>query len=171
MNAQRYNAGARALHWIIAVMIIANLITGLFHDAMKGISVMPTHKAIGLTVLVLSVLRLVWRLMYKPPPSPGYHTGFEVFVSKVMHGLLYVLMIAMPLSGWIMSSPGPRPLTWFGIFDWPKLAVVKDSPLAEFAHNFHGIGGWITLLLILGHVGAALRHHFILKDGTLRRML
>jgi len=172
MGNDRYNAGARALHWTIAVLILANLASGLLHDALEGVvAVMPVHKAIGLTVLVLSLVRLGWRMAWKAPPYPASMGRGEIALAHAVHGLLYAFMIAMPLSGWIMASAGKYPLSWFGLFDWPKLAVTKGSTLYEVGHGFHGTGGWILLALALGHVAAALRHRFVLRDGVLRRML
>lgn len=85
--------------------------------------------------------------------------------------LLYGLMLAMPLSGWIMASAGKYPLTWFGLFDLPKLPVTRADPLYELGHEGHEILGWVMLALVIFHVGAALRHHFVLRDNVLQRML
>ncbi|GGZ05312.1 cytochrome b [Novosphingobium colocasiae] len=172
MQADRYNAVARLLHWLIAAMIAINLATGLLHDPLeKLIRLMPFHKALGLTVLVLSCARLGWRLAWTAPPTlPGMGAA-EIAAARGVHVVLYALMIAMPLSGWIMSSASTYPLSWFGLFAVPKLAVAKGSALAGFAHEFHELGGWIMLALVAGHALAALRHHFILRDGVLRRML
>jgi len=172
MDDVKYNAGARALHWLIALLIIANLASGLLNEALeKTIELMPTHKAIGMTVLVLSLVRLVWRLTWTAPAYPASLSGFEVMAAKAVHVLLYIFMIGMPLSGWIFVSPGKYPLNWFGLFDIAKLPVVKDSLLAGIGHEFHEIGGWLMLALVIGHAGAALRHHFVLKDGVMRRMM
>lgn len=172
MDDVKYNAGARALHWLIALLIIANLASGLLHDALeKTVNLMPTHKAIGMSVLALSLVRLAWRMAWTAPAYPTTMARLEVMAAKAVHVLLYVFMIGMPLSGWILVSPGKYPLSWFGLFDIPKLPVVKDSVLAGIGHEFHEIGGWLMLALVLGHAGAALRHHFVLKDGVLRRMM
>ncbi|EJU11596.1 cytochrome B561 [Sphingomonas sp. LH128] len=165
MNTMKYNAGARTLHWIIALLIIGNLASGLLHFAI------PVHKAIGLTVLVLSLARLGWRMAWKAPPYPASMSRAEVGLAHAVHGVLYLFMIAMPLSGWIIASAGKYPLSWFGVFQWPKLSVVKGSAIYGAGHEFHEIGGWVLLVLVLGHIAAALRHHFMLKDGVLRRML
>lgn len=171
MQATRYNAGARTLHWVIAVLIILNLILGLFHDALgSAFAVIPFHKSVGLTILVLSVLRLAWRMTWKAPPYPGSLPASEIAIARTVHAILYVLMIAMPLSGWIMSSAGKYPLTFFGLFDWPKFAVTRGDLLVKVGQNFHGIGGWILLVLALGHIAAALRHQLLLKDGVFQRM-
>ncbi|MBC2665141.1 cytochrome b [Novosphingobium flavum] len=168
----KYALRARVLHWTIAALILFNLATGLLHDPLEDvINLIPVHKSVGLTVLVLSVLRLALRLTWTAPPYPATMTAFEVGAARAVHAALYLFMVLMPLSGWIMSSAGTRPLAWFGLFDWPKLAVVKDSALHVAGREFHEIGGWVLLVLALGHIAAALRHHFVIRDGILRRML
>ncbi|MCJ2182652.1 cytochrome b [Novosphingobium sp. 1949] len=172
MTDTKYNAGARALHWLIALLIVVNIALGLLHDPLEEVvSLMPAHKAIGMSVLALSVVRLGWRMAWTAPAYPASMTALETRAAKLLHGVLYLFMIAMPLSGWIMSSAGKYPLSWFGLFDLPKLPVVKDSPIAGIAHEMHEVGGYLLIALVLGHVLAALRHHFVLKDGILRRML
>lgn len=165
MGNAKYNAGARTLHWIIAALILGNLASGLLDFAI------PVHKAIGMTVLALSVVRLGWRLAWKAPPYPASMSRAEVGAAHGVHALLYLFMVGMPLSGWIFSSAGKYPLTWFGLIELPKLAVTKGSALVSAGRSFHEIGGWLLLALVAGHIAAALRHHFMLKDGVLRRML
>ncbi|MFC6620874.1 cytochrome b [Novosphingobium panipatense] len=172
MDYAKYNAGARALHWITAVIIVANLAGGLLKESLSDVvPIMPVHKATGVTVLALSLIRLGWRLTWRAPAYPATMGRLERGLAHSVHGLLYLLMIAMPLSGWIMSSGGKYPISWFGLFEWPKLPVPRGSVLQEFGAQFHETAGWLMLALVLGHVAAALRHHFILKDGVLRRML
>lgn len=175
MNEQlltRYNGVARALHWIIAIAIIAEITMGLGHDAMKDMfPVMPIHKATGITILALSLFRLVWRLTHKVPPLPATLPGWQVGAAHGLHWLFYVMVIAVPMTGWIMSSASPYPLEWFGLFPIPKWAVSKGSPIADAAHEAHEIMGLLFIPLILLHVGAALHHHFMLKNDVVRRML
>jgi cytochrome b561 len=169
--AERYNAVARALHWIIAALIIGNLAGGLLHDALEDvINLMPLHKASGMTVLALSLVRIAWRFTWRAPAHPAGMSAFEGFAAKATHGVFYALMLAMPVTGWIMASAGKYPLTWFGLFDLPKLPVTRDDPLYGIGHEGHELLGWVFLALVILHVGAALRHHFILKDNVLRRM-
>ena len=171
VSDERYNAVARALHWIIAVLIIGNIAGGLLHEPLEDVvNLMPLHKASGLTVLVLSLVRIAWRLTWRAPAQPAGMSAFEVFAAKTTHIVFYALMLAMPLTGWIMASAGKYPLSWFGLFDWPKLAVTRESPVYGIAHEGHELLGWLTLALVVLHVGAALRHHFLLKDNVLRRM-
>jgi cytochrome b561 len=166
----RYNAGARAFHAAIAVLVVTNLALGLGHDALEDtFNVMPLHKSIGITVLGLSVLRLLWRLTWTTPPYDPPLGRFDAALTKAVHWTFYALILIMPLTGWIMTSAGERPLAWFGV-PFPKLAVEKGSALYEIGHEGHEILGWAMLALVVLHVAAALRHHYVLKDTVLRRM-
>jgi cytochrome b561 len=168
----KYNGIARTLHWLIAIGIIAALILGLNHDAWKTTPWMPgVHKSLGLTVLALSLVRLGWRFTHTPPALPSSMPGWQAALAKATHWLFYIMMIGVPLSGWIFSSSGPYPLNWFGLFDIPKLAVEKGSMLAEATHEGHEIMGKLFIPLLALHILAAFYHHFRLKDGVLRRML
>lgn len=169
---EKYNRGARAFHWAIAIFIIINLAVGLLHEPLeKTVNLIPLHKALGLTVLVLTLGRIGWRLAWTKPPLPGSVTPFERAAASATHFLLYVLMLAMPLTGWIFSSAGKFPLSFFGLFDWPKLPVTKENPIVGVSHEGHEVLGWVMLALVVLHVAAALRHQFVLRDGILRRML
>ncbi|RVQ66083.1 cytochrome b [Croceicoccus ponticola] len=167
----RYNGVARALHWTIAVLIIGNLLGGFLHDALEPfVRIMPLHKAVGLTVLALSLVRAVWRLTSKAPPLPADMSRWETGAAHATHFAFYLLIIALPLTGWIVASAGKYPLSWFGLFDVPKLAVTRDDALYAIGHEGHELMGVMAAVLIALHVGAALRHHFVLKDNVLRRM-
>nr|WP_260927814.1 cytochrome b [Novosphingobium sp. 9] len=169
---EKYNGVARALHWSIAVLIICNLLSGILHEPLHmGAVLIPSHKAIGLTVLVLSVARLLWRLTWTHPPYPSHMPGWERGAATLVHVLLYVGMIGMPLSGWIFASASPRDLSWFGLFDWPKLPFAKGDALVGFSHEFHTVFGYSMAVVLVLHIAAALRHHFVLRDTVLRRML
>lgn len=172
IRTDRYSSVAIAFHWTIAALVLINLAIGLFHDAMpRGWGVMPIHKAIGITVLVLSLGRLAWRLSHRPPPFAPETAAWERASARLVHASFYVLMIVLPLSGWAMSSygePSPRPLTWFGLFDIPYLPV--DKAMAGAAGDAHELLGYVMAALLVLHVAAALRHHLILRDATLARM-
>lgn len=166
-----YNRVARVLHWTIGGLIIINLFLGIFHDPLgKAFPVMPIHKSIGLTVLALSLFRLGWRLTHPAPPLPDTLARWEKAAAHGLHWIFYALMIVLPMTGWIFSSAGDRPLQFFWLFDVPKFAVEKGSPLAEGTHNAHVVLGFLWVALLIGHVGAALRHRFIIKDGVFERM-
>lgn len=169
--AQRYNRGARLLHWAIALLIIANILLGIAHACInKDWPVIPLHKSIGLTVLALTMLRIVWRAGHRPPPLPTQMPRWEKGAAHGLHGLFYALMLALPLTGWVMSSAGQYPLRWFNLFVVPKFAVAKGDVLVAFSHGSHGVLGLVFGALIVLHVAAALRHHLVLKDDVLARM-
>lgn len=170
-EGQRYTTVAVWLHWLIAVLIIANITLGIFSDPLgKLISgLMNIHKSIGLTVLALSVIALIWRITHRPPSMPSSMSPGMQRAAKAMHHILYVLMVLLPLSGWIMSSAGPRPLNWFNVFDVPKFAVERGDAIVTAA-GFHGELGLIFGLLAVGHIGAALWHHFVRRDQLIARM-
>jgi cytochrome b561 len=167
----RYSAVAIAFHWTIALFVIANLTTGLLHDSIPALRAwMPGHKALGITVLVLTAARIAWRIGHRAPaPMPGTPRWQHV-LAHASHGLLYLLLLAMPLSGWVMASPpeGRRPLSWFGLFDIPYLPATEAA--ADGAHSAHGVLGWLMLALVALHVAAALWHHMVLRDRVLARM-
>jgi len=161
----RYSRVAMWFHWTIAALVIVNLVIGIFHDAIGG---MPIHKAVGITVLALTAGRVAWRLGHRPPPLPPHTAGWEKGVAHATHWALYLLMIAMPVSGWVMTSAGTRPLSWFGLFEIPKLPV--DKAAGALGSQAHGVLGWVMLALVVLHVAAALRHWLILRDGVFARM-
>ncbi len=172
VRTDRYTHGAIAFHWLIAVAIVFNLVMGIWHDSMpRAWSVMPVHKAVGITVLALSIARLAWRLTHRPPPLPSTAPAWERTVAAATHWTLYFLTIAVPLTGWMMSSVGtpPRPLNWFGLFPIPYLPIGKAA--GGFGHDAHQVLGYALAALVVLHVLAALRHHLLLRDSTLVRML
>lgn len=172
MTLEKYNRGAQVFHWTIAALVIVNLAFGLLHEPLeKAVNLMPTHKAIGLTVLVLTLGRIAWRLRWTKPPLPDSIGPFDRAVASATHLVLYILMLALPLTGWIFSSPSKSPLTWFGLFDLPRLPVTKDGPLVGPSHEAHEILAFVMLALVVLHIAAALRHHFVLKNGLIRRMI
>jgi cytochrome b561 len=168
----RYSTGAIWFHWIIAALVIVNLTIGIFHESLlKGVhGAMPLHKSIGLTVLVLTVLRIVWRLMHPVPQLPVDMPAWQRLAAHLTHWGLYALLLIMPLTGWAMvSNPRhPSPLEWFGV-QVPFLPVAK--PVSGIAHQSHTLLGWLMLGLVVLHILAALRHHIVLRDPVLARML
>lgn len=167
---ERYTRGAIAFHWTIAALIVCNLWLGLFHDDLPSDwKVMPVHKAVGISILALTIARIGWRLAHRAPPPPRDLPRWQQLVARATHYLLYFLMLAMPLTGWAMSSgPKPRPLTWFGLFDIPYLPVSKAG--SGWSHDAHALLGWGLIALLALHVAAALYHHFLLRDNVLVRM-
>jgi cytochrome b561 len=135
------------------------------------------HKSVGMTILALSVLRLVWRLLHKPPPLPASMPAWEMRAAKATHAFLYALLIVLPITGWAVVSASPLniPTVLYGVLPLPHLPVIselEDKRAAESALALvHDIAGWILLILLAGHIGAALRHHFLVHDDVLVRML
>ena len=172
-RADRYHQVAVWFHWSIALLVLVNLALGLLHESLfDGIGwVIPVHKSIGFTVLALTLGRIAWRLTHRPPPHPPGMPAWERLSAGAVHLLFYGLMLALPLSGWAMVSRPlrRRPLDFFGLFDMPYLPVGQAA--GTVARNAHGLLGWVMLALIVLHVAAALRHHFLLRDTVLARML
>ena len=172
----RYSLGAIALHWAIALLIGLNFAAAwVAEDAPRAEAqqIMANHKAIGITVLVLSLLRLLWRLMHKAPPLLESLKPWEAATAKVVHWLFYVLLIALPLAGWAMhlTETGGMPVRWFGLFDIPGLPIAKDKHLGETFSDMHSFLATLMLVLAGLHVLASLKHVFIDRDGTMRRIL
>lgn len=165
--ADRYDGVAIAFHWSIALLVILNLVSGLAYRPLFF-----THKAVGITVLALSLGRVLWRLSHRVPPPPRDIPGWQQLAARGTHWALYALILIMPLTGWLMSSASEkrRPLNWFGLFDIPYLPV-GPGPLGDASHEAHELLGWLTLALVVVHVAAALRHHYVLRDRVLSRML
>ncbi len=174
MNNPRYNSTSIALHWLIAIGLIGTFALGLY---MTDLSLSPTklklyswHKWAGMSLLVFALIRLLWRLTHPAPKLPSHMSGFMQDIANLMHWILYLLMFAIPLSGWLMSSAQGFPVVWFGVLPLPDL-VAKDPALGENLKNLHIVLNYSFLALLAAHIGAALKHHFIDKDTVLTRML
>lgn len=169
-----YTSTAKALHWGIAVLIFGMLALGFY---MTGLSLSPTklqlyswHKWVGVSVFVLVVLRLAWRVAHRPPALPSHMAPIERLAAHLGHHLLYLVMFAIPLSGWLMSSAKGFQTVWFGVLPIPDL-VAKDKALGDLLQTVHLALNFVLIAVLLGHIGAALKHHFINKDEVLTRML
>ncbi|MEO1969858.1 MAG: cytochrome b [Sphingomonadaceae bacterium] len=172
IDSLRYNRAARILHWLIALMVIANLLSGFLHDQLAPyFRLMPLHKSTGLTILILSFIRLGWRAAWRRPPYPASVGRTEIAVANAVQATFYGLMIAMPVTGWIIASAGKYPLSWFGLADITKFQVDRNAAIYHTSHGMHEILGWLFLALIVLHVAAGLRHHLLLRDNVLRRMV
>lgn len=171
-DGERYSRVARSLHWIIAALVLGNIAGGMFNDSLSKLyeGITQLHKSVGLTIIVLTICRIGWRLTHKPPPLPDSVPPFELVSAGFVHGLFYTLLLLMPLTGWIFVSAGKYPLSWFWLVDVPKFALTKADPIVGLARSGHEIMGWTFLALATLHIAAALRHHFIVKDAVLRRM-
>ncbi len=178
----RYNRIAIILHWTIAIIILALIPVGLtMEDAPKAIqgTVYQMHKSFGLMVLFLSLARLGWRLVNPPPPLPDSMAAWEKRAAIITHWAFYVLIIALPLSGWMLVSSSPKniPTMFLTLFHWPhiwflaQLDVAQKKALAALFDKTHVLLAYGAIVLIVLHVGAALRHQYILKDNEMARMI
>ncbi|HEY0301800.1 MAG TPA: cytochrome b [Rhizomicrobium sp.] len=180
----RYGSVAMTFHWIIAVLLIANIALGLYAVGLpRGdpgkFALFQFHKSIGLTVLALSLLRLGWRLINTVPPLPlGMHPAVAFF-ARATHVTFYLLIILIPLSGWVMVSASPlgNGTLFFGLFTLPNLPLFGGLPRAELKpwHELfeaaHVYLAWASIALIPIHVVAALYHQLLRRDDVLRRMV
>ena len=170
----RWGSVAQAFHWLIAALIVVQGAIGL---TMVELGMTPTkvkvfalHKSIGLTVLALVLLRLAWRLTQRAPrevPMPRW----QLAAARTSHFLLYVLILALPFSGWLFNSAANFPLEWFGMFHVPSLTRGLDPVLKAFALRAHVVLFWVLVAVVVVHVFAALWHHFRQRDEVLLRML
>lgn len=179
MKSERYDNVAIALHWLIAVLVLTNIVLGLLFTnspaAEAGTSSLPQwHKSVGLTVLLLSLIRLGWRIFHSAPPLEGPYAG----LARTVHYVFYVLLIAIPLAGWSVVSISPRsiPTRYFFLFVWPHIGFLHNLPIALRRHEIstavalHNGLAFSALGLIVLHVAAAL-YHQRRRDGTLGRMI
>jgi cytochrome b561 len=172
---QRYTSTAVLLHWLIALLVISGFTMGLVMTDIPGIT--PTklkyyswHKWIGVTVLALAALRLLWRARHAPPPYPASMQGWEKSAAHGLHALLYVLIFAVPLSGYFYTLAAGVPVVYLGLFQLPVL-IEPNPALKPVLKQVHF---WLTMLLagaVAVHVAAALKHQFIDRDGVFKRML
>lgn len=175
MNAvpTHWNRLSRWLHWLIAALIVGIGTVGLLMVQMAPsidkLKIYTLHKSFGIAVLMLVALRLVWRLATRVPPAvPG--PLWQQRMASAMHFVLYVLMFAVPLSGWLFNSAANSPFRWFGLVHVPEIWS-PDLRMKHYAREFHEIAFWVLIALVVAHAAAAFKHHFLDRDDTLRRML
>jgi len=180
----RYDAVAMSLHWLIAALLVANIVLAWYFNTLVGLQkIEPTqlHKSIGITILLLSVLRLAWRIARPPPPLPAQIRGWERFATGSVHLLFYVVMLGMPLTGWAFTSASRLirafPITLYGLAPWPAigpLTRLAPRPMHQAHRLFltgHVLLADLAYALIALHVAAAVRHQFIRRDGVAARMV
>lgn len=168
-----YTRTAVSLHWLIATLIGVALVMGWVMTDMGvtplKLKVYNWHKWVGITVLWLAVLRIVWRATHRPPPLLPM-PAWQRLAAQALHALLYLLMLAQPLSGWIFSNASGFPIVYLRLVRLPDL-VARNKALAERWQGIHETLGWLLVAAVALHMLAALKHHLIDKDDTLRRML
>ena len=171
----RYTAFAQGVHWLTVLLIFAILpiawhMTTLPREDPTRETWFTIHKSIGMTVLALSVIRIVWRALHPPPPLPGTMARIEAGAAVVSHWLLYAVLFLMPISGYLLSAAGGHPVNYFGLFEIPNI-VPRNSDLARSAAAVHILGQWAVYALIALHVLATAWHLTARRDDVLARML
>ncbi len=165
---------AIGLHWTIALLIVATFPLGLYmHDlplSLQKLRLFSFHKWIGVTVLALVLVRATWRATHRPPRLPDTMPPWERAAARIMCLLLYVLMIAVPISGWLMSSAQGFQTVWFGILPLPDI-VAKDRLLAHSLSELHTALSFFMMACVGLHLAAALKHHFFTRDDVLCKMM
>ncbi|HEY0063784.1 MAG TPA: cytochrome b [Telluria sp.] len=172
---QRYTNTAILFHWLIALLIIGAFTMGVIMTDIPGIT--PTklkyyswHKWAGVSILALAALRLLWRLTHRAPAYPDAMPGWQKSAANLLHGTLYLLMFAVPLSGYFYTLSAGIPVVWFGLIELP----VVMGPDPALKPILKGVHYWLNMAMlgaVAAHVLAALKHHFIDRDGVLKRML
>jgi cytochrome b561 len=187
VEGQKYTKVAIWLHWLVAIGIIVNVLLAWVwplgdHNDAIGEYVRPmidTHKAVGLTVLGLAVLRLLWRISHRPPPFPPSYKPWEATLAHVVHWGLYFVILAMPITGYVMDSAWDKavdnPIKWFGLFEIPRLGFLINLPpdSKKWAHDTfgaaHGLIAYLVYALFVLHIAGALKHQ-LQGHRELRRM-
>ncbi len=173
-TAQSWGAVAKSFHWVLALLILCQLALGKIAEGARlsplKLDLFVWHKSIGLTILLLVILRLAWRLNNPPPSTPAGIPAWETKLARIGHILLYVLMFAVPMTGWWISDTSRIPFKVFWLVPVPDL-IATDKGMSELASEVHGALTTLLLLIVLIHIAAALRHHFFLHNRILTRML
>lgn len=174
MSTPSYTRTAVALHWLIAALIFTTFPLGVY---MHELAVSPTrvqlfsyHKWIGVTIFLLAVIRVAWRWSHPAPPPVAGTPAWQRLTAAATHHLLYLLVIVIPVSGWLMSSAKGVPTVWLGLVPLPDL-VSKNEELAELLEEVHESLNFGLLLLVVLHLVGALKHRFIDRDEVMARML
>lgn len=173
-ESTRYTTFAMVLHWLMALVITGLFVLGIYmHDlpfSPTKLQLYSWHKWVGVCVFLLVLIRLAWRLTHRPPALPAHMQGLVRVAAHAGHHILYLLMLAVPLSGWLMSSAKGFQTVLFGVLPIPDL-LTKDPALAGILQPLHFALNMLLLVVVIGHVAAALKHHLIDKDDVLTRML
>ncbi len=174
-DTARYTGTAQLLHWVtailmFAVVILAWVMTNMADGAPWRGTLYSLHKSIGLTIVALVAIRLAWRAIKPPPAWPGRFAQWERRAARLSHLLLYVILVGMPVSGYVMSASGRFPVSYFGLFTLPSLP--QNHTVSAIAHWMHvATGQWAVYALIALHLLATAWHVAVRRDGVLGRML
>ena len=164
---------SKAFHWLIVLLIINQWWIADRAEELKGLAKLEAlawHKSFGMTILMLAVLRLIWRLANPTPDLTTETKPWERVLARISHVLLYALIFAMPLTGWMMSSAKNYPVSWFRQFQFPDLVAPAEQTFQQM-HDLHHLLFSVLVCVALLHIAGALKHHFIDKNDVLKRML
>jgi cytochrome b561 len=173
-TAERWGTVSQLLHWLIVALIAIQATVGLTGRLLplgvEKVAVLARHKSIGITILGLAALRLLWRWLNPTPALPSNLRPHERVLAQFTHAALYVLLFAMPFTGWLMSSARGFPVSWFSLYQLPDL-VPKSETLYDAMVTTHAALAIALAVTVALHVAGALKHHLVLKDDVMRRML
>jgi len=174
IQSESWNAVSRGLHWLMAVLILTQAAGGWITEEMERsplkVDAMTLHKSLGITLLLLLIIRLLWRWTHAAPPPPAGSKHWEILAARLSHIALYLLMVGVPLSGWLAASTSIVPWKLWWLIPLPRIAG-PDEQLHEIAAELHEGLIWALVAVLAVHVGAALYHHWVKRDAVLRRML
>ena len=167
----RYSIVSLILHWLIAALVVTQVALITVYESTESRDFVNAHKSVGLTILVLTLVRLGWRIANPAIPLPDTMRRWERLSARATHVLFYVFMIGMPLAGWAASSAAGRDILWFGLFPWPLLPIGGGREMEGQLMDMHELAAKALYVLLALHVAGALKHHFIDRDNVLHRMI
>lgn len=170
----RYSTVSLVLHWLIAALVLTQVVLITVRESSHGAmarDLLNLHRSVGLSILMLTVLRILWRVFNPAIPLPAGMPSWEKLLTRTTQVLFYVLLIALPLTGWAAASATGREIQWFGLFQWPLLPIGGGKPMS---HTLLDVHGWLVkgvYVLLFLHVVGALKHQFVDRDNVLHRMI
>ncbi len=171
----RYSTVSLVFHWGLALLVLAQVLLMTAQEATEGQPIsgqfIGAHKALGMTILVLTLARIGWRIANPALPLPAGTPNWQRIAARATHVMFYVLLIGLPLGGWAASSAAGRDISYFGLFNWPLLPLPQSRELAGSFMDAHRAGVKVLYVLLALHVLAALKHQFIDRDNVLHRMI
>lgn len=169
-----YTRPAVVFHWIIFVLLVIGWSLGSYMSDLpfspQKLRYVSWHKWLGVTIFLIAAGRLAWRLTHGVPPMPSTVPRWQQRAAVVVHALLYIHIIAIPITGWLFSSAAGVPTVYLGLVQLPDV-LERSKNLADVLRSIHGLLNWSLLVIVIGHTGFALKHHFVDRDDVLRRML
>jgi len=171
---QRFGIVSQLFHWVLAILIVIQLVVILFYEEVPKesplkLELILLHKSMGITILVLGLGFIIWRLINQRPLLPENMSPLSRFLAKAIHFFLFAFLVVLPFTGYTLSTLAGRATSWFGMFQLPMIFSANDN-LTHLFKEIHEYLGFTLIGLVILHALAALYHHFIVKDNVLRRM-